>query len=135
MKSKHTKSSALAAWRALPENRPILPHMQAIPYKATGSRYGACGIRIDGNPAFIDAVLSRMKDLIDGENQVTRLELARHTVDGSGLDKSFTNADRGAEVVYIRLHERGREGQIAATIFDRHLSAATDRFATAQHLF
>lgn len=131
MTTKHTKAAALAAWRTLPANQPILPHMQAIPYKATGSRYGACGIRIDGNPAFINAVLSRLQDLIDGENHVTRLELARHVVDGSGLDKSFTNAERNAEVVYIRLHERGREGMIASSIFDRHLAGATDRFAAA----
>lgn len=25
-----------------------LEHMRPIPYKAEGSRYGACGIRIDG---------------------------------------------------------------------------------------
>lgn len=134
MKTKHTKATALAAWRSMPANQPILPHMQAIPYKTTGSRYGACGIRIDGNPAFIDAVLSRLQDLIDGENHLTRLELARHAVDGTGLDKSFANADKGAEVVYVRLHERGREGSIGSVIFDRHLNAATDRFANAQQL-
>lgn len=42
------KADALTAWRGMGENEPILPHMAVIPYKATGSRYGACGIRIDG---------------------------------------------------------------------------------------
>ena len=48
------KSEALAHWKALEENQPILPHFSPIPYKASGSNYGACGIRIDGNPAFVD---------------------------------------------------------------------------------
>lgn len=105
--TKHTKAEQLDKWEALPESLPIIPHFDVIPYKAKGSRYGACGIRIDGNPAFIDAVLSRLKDLLAGENTETRLELARHVVDGRGIGKSLPNADTGAEVCYIRLHERG----------------------------
>lgn len=121
------KSETLKAWQSLPDNLPILPHFRPIPYKATGSKYGACGIRIDGNPAFVDAVLSRLKDLIDGENHVTRLGLARNTVDGAGLGKSFSNQETGAECCYIRLHERGHEGKIASSIFDKHLAGATKR--------
>lgn len=115
----------------MPANQPILPHFSAIPYKARGSRYGACGIRIDGNPQFIDAVLSRLQDLIAGENHSTRLELARHTVDGSAFGKSYDNAEQGAQVCYVRLHERGREGQIASCICDRHLDSAQQTFEAA----
>lgn len=104
-----TKSETLRAWRALAPNAPILPHFEAVPYKARGSRYGACGIRIDGSPEFIDAVLSRLKDLLAGESAQTRLELARRPVDGSGIGKALPNASTGAECCYIRLHERGRE--------------------------
>jgi hypothetical protein len=109
----------------------MLKHMSPIPYKTRGSRYGACGIRIDGNPQFIDGVLSRLKELIDGENHVTRLELARHIVDGSGINKDLPNADENAEVCYVRLHMRGREGSMASFIFDKHLSAPTQRFEDA----
>ena len=126
------KHETLAAWKALPDDMPVLPHFTPIPYKASGSRYGACGIRIDGNPAFVDAVLSRLKDLIAGENQVTRLELARTKVDGSTLGKAFHNADTGAEVVYVRLHMRGHEAAAMAAVFDRHLAPATEAFAKAQ---
>jgi hypothetical protein len=112
MKSKHTKESTLAHWQSLPENLPILPHMSILPYKSRGSTYGACGIRIDGNPEFIDAVLSRLKDLMEGESIETRLGLSRAEVDGSNLGKQFDNREAGAEVVYIRLHERGNEGKI-----------------------
>jgi len=122
------KAEALARWRELPEGLNPLAEMIPIPYKAEGSKYGACGIRIDGTPAFIDAVLSNLKDLLDGENAVTRLGLARNEVDGSGIGKALPNKETGAEVCYIRLHERGREGSIASG-FNRDLLAATDRYA------
>ena len=124
------KAEALARWRALQEGQDPLAVMTPIPYKSTGSSYGACGVRIDGNPAFIDAVLSCLKALIDGENTVTRLELSRQEVDGSTFGKAFHKADRGAEVCYIRLHMRGHEGQIAQGAFGgAEVRAATERFA------
>jgi hypothetical protein len=124
------KAESLAHWQTLQPTDP-LPHMEAIPYKARGSRYGACGIRIDGTPAFIDAILSNLKTLLDGENHVTRLELARAPVDGSGLGKNLPNAEQGAECCYVRLHVRGSQGAIASAVFDRHLAPATRRFAAA----
>ncbi len=112
-----TKAATLAAWRNLAPNAPILPHFEPVQYKARGSRYGACGIRIDGSPAFIDAVLSRLKDLIAGENAQTRLELARRPVDGSGIGKALPNAGLAAECCYIRLHTRGHEAQAMNAIY------------------
>ena len=123
------KQDTLAHWMGMTADQDLLKHMDPIPYKTTGSRYGACGIRIDGNPEFIDAVLSNLKGLIDGENHVTRLELARNVVDGSGIGKVLPNAGQGAECCYIRLHMRGAEGAIASSVFDRHLTGATERFA------
>lgn len=108
---KYTKAGELARWATLPDANP-LKAMEIIPYKSAGSKYGACGIRIDGTPEFIDAVLSKLKELIDGENAMTRLELARSVVDGSGINKKLPNATNGAECCYIRLHERGDEGKI-----------------------
>ena len=100
------KADALKRWKDLPDSDP-LGKMTPIPYKARGSRYGACGIRIDGNPAFIDAVLSKLKTLLDGENHYTRLELARNVVDGSGIGKALPNADTSTdgapECCYVRL--------------------------------
>ena len=51
------KKVALQMWRELPENIPLLDHFTPIPADAKGSTFGACGIRISGNPQFIDAVL------------------------------------------------------------------------------
>ena len=123
------KKETLQHWESMEADQPILKHMTPIPYKATGSSYGSCGIRIDGNPAFIDAVLSRLKDLIDGENAVTRLELSRQQVDGSKLGKKFDKAELNAEVCYIRLHQRGGQAQAMNCAFDRKLSAAAVLYA------
>jgi len=123
------KAETLEHWRSLEPGREILKEMVPIPYKSSGSSYGSCGIRIDGTPAFIDAVLSNLKDLIDGENQVTRLELARTEVDGSSLGKDFTKAVKHAQVCYIRLHMRGREGAIVSALLGEH-KAATERMAS-----
>jgi hypothetical protein len=49
--------------------------------------------------------------MMQGENGITRLGLARNAVDGKGLDKDFHNKEEGAEVCYIRLHERGNEAK------------------------
>jgi len=128
------KQEAIERWQKLEPNQNPLPHMRPIPYKRSGSTYGACGIRIDGTPEFIDAVLSNLKTLIDGENHITRLALARNTVDGSGIGKELPNAETNAECCYIRLHVRGAQGAAASAFFDKDLHGATERFATAQGL-
>lgn len=114
---KYLKENQLNHWQELPENMDPLPLMESIPYKTTGSRYGACGIRIDGTPEFIDAVLSNLKTLIDGESDTTRLELARREVETKleigGETKVFYNTADRAEVCYIRLHDRGGESKMA----------------------
>ena len=104
------KDEALERWQALEPSQNPLPYMQAIPYKAEGSTFGACGIRIDGNPEFVDAVLSCLKPLMEGENRSTRLGLNRNEVKPKEIGdtvKGYHNADQGAEYCYVRLHERG----------------------------
>ena len=124
------KEENLARWKKLPTNVNPLSRMESIPYKARGSRYGACGVRIDGTPAFIDAVLGKLKDLLDGENHLTRLELARNPVmpvEIAGKVKVFSNAEVNAEVCYIRLHERGHEGKHASLVLNGERDAATEK--------
>jgi len=123
-----TKKETLQAWRELKAGQDPLQFMTPIPYKATGSTYGACGVRIDGSPEFVDAVLSNLQSLIDGENNVTRLGLSRGAVSGKGLDKSFDNQANNAECCYIRLHVRGSEGSIASSLMHSH-DQATQRYA------
>ena len=125
------KADSMKLWRDMPADQNPLASMTPIAYKTQGSRYGCCGIRIDGSPAFIDAVLSRLKPLLDGENHVTRLELARNTVQRREGFNAGQNAGNDAECCYIRLHMRGAEGAIASAVFDKHLNGATERFADA----
>ena len=124
------KADALRHWRSLDGTANPLAHMTPILPKSTGSRYGACGIRIDGNPAFIDAVLGKLKEVLAGENNITRLELARRDV-APVFDKHFENADTDAQVCYIRLHMRTVEGAAASAFFDRDLHAASHQYAAA----
>jgi hypothetical protein len=109
------KAETLEHWRNLDPGAPMLMHMEPIPYKAEGSTYGACGIRIDGNPAFIDAVLSHLKELLAAESNTTRLTLSRSPVQTKltirGQTKVFANTADRAEVCYIRRHERGHDAQ------------------------
>lgn len=103
------KQLALRRWHALQENLPIMPHFTPIAADARGSTFGACGIRISGNPQFVDAVLSRLKDILAAESGATRLSLSRQTVKPVAIRdsvKKWTNADTDAETCYIQIRER-----------------------------
>ena len=108
------KQEALARWVKIDPDQQILPHFTPIAADARGSTFGACGIRISGNPDFIDAVLSRLKDLLGAESGSTRLVLSRQPVkpvsiqkvDGKSVDKHWDNAADDSEVCYIQIRER-----------------------------
>lgn len=107
------KKDAIRRWQNLEADQPILPHFTPIAADARGSTFGACGIRISGNPEFIDAVLSRLKDLLAAEAGSTRLNLSRQPVKpvtinsgDSVVDKKWNNADTDAETCYIQIRER-----------------------------
>ncbi len=122
------KCEAMQDWKLMTPDQPILKHMLPIPYKASGSTYGSCGIRIDGTHEFVSSVLSHLKELINGENHLTRLTLARNIVDGKGINKSLPNQVQNAECCYIRLHMRGAEGAMASAVFDKNLDEATEKY-------
>ena len=107
-----TKKEALEHWANLEPNQNPLKHMTAIDATAKGSKFGACGIRADGNQAFVDAVLSCVKPLLEGESGSTRLQLSYQEVKPTtinGKTKHYENKDQDSVCVYIRLHKRGRE--------------------------
>ena len=72
------KAEAIEHWNDTPKDQNVLKYFTPLESNAKGSTYGACGIRICGNSKFIDAVMSRLKDVVDAENAVTRL-LCSHT--------------------------------------------------------
>ena len=99
-----TKAEALQHWGRLPNDARL--HLTPVPYKATGSKYGHDGIRIDGSRAFIDSVLGRLTDIIAQENDETRLEL-----NYTETTERETREPTGTWVCYVRVHQRGREAQ------------------------
>ena len=107
-----SKSEALHYWSQL-EPRDPTKYMDIIPYKASGSRYGFCGIRIDGSREFIDSVLSNLKGLLALENNTSRLEL-----NYTEITDKVTQKPTGKWVCYIRAHERGHTAQMINTVFN-----------------
>jgi hypothetical protein len=99
------KAQILEHWEGLPENLPLEP--REVPYKHEGSTYDEDGIRITGSQKFIDAVMSRLKPLLQFENTETRLQVVykQSTDRKSGLPMSSYNA-------YIQVHERGDEAKM-----------------------
>ena len=101
MKTIMTKKEILNHWQGLPDNLPLKAF--PIAYKHKGSTYGADGIRIEGRTEFIEAVLSRLKPLMLGENGETRLGLSLAQID----DNKYTYIDN--HVCYVKTHERGSQ--------------------------
>jgi|GEM_PF-1923347 len=104
------KELIMMHWSQLAPDQDIIAHMDPLPANADGSTYGTDSIRIGGSAEFVDAVLSRLKDLIHLENGRTRLAVSRSKVkpkDIGGKVKGFANASHSAECVYIHARERG----------------------------
>ena len=110
MESK-TKAQALRHWEGIKDGGTIA--ITPVAYKHTGSTYAEDGIRLTGSKLFIDSVLSRLKDLLEYENNDTRLQL---------VYKQSQDRDTGCELssynCYIQVHERGREARICNAIID-----------------
>jgi hypothetical protein len=101
------KKETLSQWRNLPANQNPLKVMRPEYHNIRIENPLFCTEYIDGNAEFVDAVLSNLKSLLDGENAVTRLELC-----------------------YIRLHMRGGEAAAMESIFgSADQKAATVRYA------
>jgi hypothetical protein len=99
------KREILAHWRRLAPNQPIAPAV--VPYKHHGTTYGQDGIRLTGSPQFIDAVLSRLRDLLEFESLTTRLQVTYQ----ESKDRA-TGEKLGSYNCYIQVHERGDEAKL-----------------------
>jgi len=120
------KSELLAKWRTLKPSKNLLAVMKPLPEKHEGKTFGLDGIRIDGSEEFIFEVMSRLTDLIDGENNITRLHLS--IADCEKAEAPF-NKGNGGHVCYIRLAMRTLEGAHVSAVFDRNLHATTEKYA------
>ena len=99
------KKEILAHWQALPEGQPLRPSI--VRYKHEGSTYAEDGIRITGSAKWIDAVLSRLKDLLKAENTQTRLQVSYQ----EATDKD-TRQPLGSYACYVQVHDRGGEAKM-----------------------
>ena len=94
------KKPFLEHWTKLKANQKLSP--KPVRYTHEGSTYAEDGIRITGSKAFIDSVLSRLKDLLRFESDTTRLQVVykRSTDRESGTTISSYNC-------YVQVHGRG----------------------------
>ena len=99
------KAEMLAHWGRVEPNQVLRPGV--VPYKHKGSTFDQDGIRITGSKTWIDAVLSRLTDLLTYEGIDTRLQVSyRQSNDKAG------NLIPDAYNCYVQVHQRGSEGAI-----------------------
>jgi hypothetical protein len=110
------KKDILSHWRGLAHNQPIKPAV--VPYEHEGTTYAQDGIRLTGSPEFIDAVLSRLKDLLAFESLTTRLQVTYQ----ESKDRE-TGLLLGSYNCYVQVHERGAEAKLVNLGAGRLLSA------------
>lgn len=110
------KKEILAHWRGLVPTQPLTPAV--VPYKHEGTTYAQDGIRITGSRQFIDAVLSRLKDLLSFESLTTRLQVTYQ----QSTDRQ-TGEPLESYNCYVQVHERGEEAKLVNLHSGRLLSA------------
>ena len=105
------KSEILAHWRSLSRPQKLVP--RPVPYRHQGSTYDQDGIRITGSRPFIDAVLSRLTDLLAFENGQTRLQVSYQPA----TDRESRHP-LGSWSCYIQVRERGARVAVSGAIAD-----------------
>ncbi len=94
------KKPFLKHWAKLRADQKLDP--KPVRYRHEGSTYAEDGIRITGSRAFVDSVLSRLKDLLSFESDATRLQVVykRSTDRESGKTVNSYNC-------YVQVRARG----------------------------
>lgn len=81
---KAKKSEVLQFWQNLKDNMPI--QMEPVPEHHQGTRFRQDGIRITGSPAFINSIISRLKEMIYFENDQHRLDVEYRQIENPAGD-------------------------------------------------
>ncbi len=94
------KEQFLKHWASIRKNQKLQP--KPVPYSHEGTTYAEDGIRLTGSRAFVDSVLSRLKDLLLFENDDTRLQV---------VYKRSADRENGKQLnswnCYVQVHQRG----------------------------
>jgi hypothetical protein len=94
------KKAFLKHWSGVRANQKLSP--KPVRYRHEGSTYAEDGIRITGSKAFVDSVLSRLKDLLKYEGDGTRLQTVYKRSSDRESGKTLTSYN-----CYVQVHERG----------------------------
>jgi hypothetical protein len=94
------KKPFLKHWAKLKPNQKLIP--KPVPYAHEGSTYAEDGIRITGSKAFVDSVLSRLKDLLAYESDETRLQVVHKRSSDRESGKTISSYN-----CYVQVHARG----------------------------
>jgi len=94
------KKPFLKHWAKLRANQKLSP--KPVRYTHEGSTYAEDGIRITGSKAFVDSVLSRLKDLLKYESDETRLQVVYKKSTDRESGKTLTSYN-----CYVQVHARG----------------------------
>ena len=92
-------------WQSLPASIPIQPQ-NIIPGNYKGSTYMYDGLRVTGSHNFINAVVSRLKDILNYDEGNTKLFLRYH----QQVDKKTQQPLPNSFVFYVQV--RGKEDKV-----------------------
>jgi hypothetical protein len=81
---KAKKAEVLQFWQNLKPNMPI--RMEPVPETHEGTRFRSDGMRITGSPEFINSVMSRIKDIMQMENEYQRLDVEYRQIENPDGD-------------------------------------------------
>jgi hypothetical protein len=100
---KASKKEILDHWRSLPPHMPIVD-LRSIPYGHTGRTYEFDGLRVTGSSAWINYVLSRLKDILSYETEDGKTKL--QTIYKQVVDNKTHRPIPQSYVFYAQVHER-----------------------------
>jgi hypothetical protein len=101
---KASKDEILTFWRSVAGNSPI--QLKPIPYSHKGTTIQEDGIRITGTKEFIASILSRMKELINFENDNNKLIISYRQ-----SPKSLIPGNKESYMFYLQIKERGQKSK------------------------
>lgn len=101
---KASKDEILTFWKSIGGNSPI--QLKPIPYNHKGTTIQEDGIRITGTKEFIASILSRMKELINFENDNNKLIISYRQ-----SPKSLIPGNKESYMFYLQIKERGQKSK------------------------